>query len=250
MRTLAVLSVLMWTACGGGGEDPTGTTTGGTTGATTGTATGNTTGTGTGTGTCTTWVATYDLTGSRFHIDALLDFTILLEEPYSDDLNMGPGELTVRFVDDGGAPGEGAVTVGDYALTQNFTTGSPALASVNTDLVNTASDPCGVASGTLAGDTASWSPAQLDPHCQNGEISCEGIFCGESGSPPEDAPFVFDDVCGTLPITDFVFSADRTSFTMAQVEVSSDANQSTFMDFVGTQVDLQMDADTPACLCP
>ena len=66
---------------------------------------------------------TYDLTGSTFFIDALLDFTITVQAPYDEDLNMGPGQLTVEFQDVGGAPGDGALAITDSQLTQNFVTG-------------------------------------------------------------------------------------------------------------------------------
>lgn len=71
----------------------------------------------TGPQTCTTWLATYDLTGSVFTIDALFDFTITLQTPYSGPTNMGPGTITLRFPDAGGAPGAGPVVVTEYHLT-------------------------------------------------------------------------------------------------------------------------------------
>ncbi|MBW2457799.1 MAG: hypothetical protein JRI68_25060, partial [Deltaproteobacteria bacterium] len=146
---------------------------------------------GAGGSACDTWLVTYDLTGSEFFIDALIDFTITCQAPHNEDHNMGPGTVTLRFPDDGGAPGAGPVTIVDYQLTQNFVTGNT-LATVTTQLETTAADACGVATGELSGSTLTWSPATMQPYCRDGQVSCAGVACGTMGSPPANAPFVFD----------------------------------------------------------
>jgi len=205
--------------------------------------------TSTAPGDCSTWVMTYDLTGSRFFIDALVDFTITLQEPYDADENMGPGTLTLRMADVGGSPSSGTVALVDYALTQDFITGN-AVAQVHTEIENTASDTCGVATGSLDGTLLTWSPATISNHCQNGQISCTGAFCGTAGSPPEDEPEILTDACSDQPITDFVFDAALESFEMETVVVSMDANATAAIQFTGTLLSAELDKATPSCLCP
>jgi hypothetical protein len=200
-------------------------------------------------GTCNTWIATYDLTGRRFFIDALMDFTITLQEPYGADANMGPGTITIRIADDGGAMAPGPAWIIDYALTQDFVTGN-AVASVHTDLDNLAVNECGVASGTLDGTTLSWAPEAMVDHCQNGQISCVGAFCGTAGSPPEGQPEVIVDDCGDQPVKAFDFSADLSTFTMDAMVISQDNNATAALAYVGTLVSSELDSNTPACLCP
>ena len=246
-RSMLLFVCALWVGACGGSDKDSDSNTGGTG---TGTATGTATGTGTGTGSgCNTWAVTYDLAGSTFFIDAVLDFTITVQAPYDEDRNMGPGQLTVEFQDVGGAPAHGAVAITDYQLTQNFVTGI-ALAEVTTLLENTAADSCGAATGTLAGDTATWNPSQLDPYCQTGEVSCVGSFCGTSGSPPEGQPFTYDNVCGTQALEAFVFSPDHSSFSAAGVVVAQDANQTSTMTLVGTETSRELRQGQPDCLCP
>ena len=85
-RTLALalalsLSVLM--ACGG--DDDAGTASTDSDTMSPDTMPTGTTQTTSSTGQCSTWVMTYDLTGSKFFIDALIDFTITLQDPYDAD---------------------------------------------------------------------------------------------------------------------------------------------------------------------
>lgn len=264
-----IFTMLAAAACGdddSGQSTPTGTTatgtgsgsggSGGSGGTGTGTAGGTTTGGGGGgtggSGACTTWLVTYDLTGSTYFIDAsLMDFTITCQTPYDADPNMGPGSITLRFPDDGGAPGEGPVSIVEYSLVQNFVTGVPNVASVTTDLATTAGpEDCGVTQGTLSGTTLAFSPAEMNPYCRDGSVSCQGGLCGTSGSPPANDPFVFANDCSEpFPLNDFEFTNGVADFTMAGVVVSSDANQTTTMTFVGTQSDLQEDTNTPGCAC-
>ncbi len=236
------------TSSGAGGNTSTGS--GGNT--STGTGSGTTSGSGgAGGGACNSWLVTYDLTGSVFFIDALIDFTITCKEPYSEDHNMGPGSITLRFPDDNGVPGPGAVSVVSYSLKQNFVTGISA-ASVTTDLNTTAGpDTCGVGSGQLSGGTIKWSPSELAPYCRDGQVSCKGVLCGTSGSPKEGQPLVFSNDCATpLPLNDFVLSQGIDKLDMTAVVVSKDSNQTTTLALKGTKTESKLDAATPSCACP
>ena len=109
---------------------------------------------------------------------------------------------------------------------------------------------CRVATGSLDGTLLTWSPATISNHCQNGQISCTGAFCGTAGSPPEDEPEILTDACSDQPITDFVFDAALESFEMETVVVSMDANATAAIQFTGTLLSAELDKATPSCLCP
>jgi hypothetical protein len=248
------------TDTGGSGTEETGTDTGdtGTDTGGTGTDTGATTTGGTTTETTTTggqvcdsWVATYDLTGSEMYIESLLDFTITVAEPYTDEDKTGPATMKIRFTDDGGAPGTGAAQIIEYNFVQDFVTGGFGT-FVTTDLLSySGPEPCGTATGTLSGGTITWSPAEMVPLCQDGTVSCSGGFCGSNGAPPENDPFVFDEDCtGTMDLNDFEFTNGIDEFTMDTVVLSDDGNQVTSIMFVGTKTDESLDPATPECACP
>lgn len=231
----------------------TSTNTGPTTTTDDATSAGSETGTGETGGACSSIVVTYDLTGSVIQIDALVDFEITVQEPYTDDLNTGPGTITVRFADDGnGNPVAGTAQIIEYSLDQNFVTGSQGLAVVTTDLTTTSGpDACGTAVGEFDGSAIAWNPAELDPYCRDGMVSCEGTVCGTQGAPPSDMPFVFADDCTEpFPLNDFEFTNGVDAFTMSAVTVSMDNNQTVTQTFVGAAVDTMIDAQTPACACP
>jgi hypothetical protein len=190
-------------------------------------------------GACT-WLATYDLTGSRFYIQATVDFTITVQEPYDEDLNTGPGRIVLRYPDGGGAPADGEVSLVEYQLTWDFVTGVDGLASVHTVIENQAGpEPAGLISGALSGDTLAWASPDLQT-CQEGQISCTGGFCGTGGSPPEDEPQLVTG-CEPWTILDFTLSPDRQTLDMPAAVVSSDADTETAMAFHGTRVELVED---------
>ncbi|MCB9680538.1 MAG: hypothetical protein H6733_03630 [Alphaproteobacteria bacterium] len=199
---------------------------------------------------CDRWIATYDLEGSVFSIDALVDFDITVTQPYSADDHMGPGTMVVRFEDDGGAPGGGNAEILSYSLTQNFVTSAFGLVTITTDLQNDAGpQTCGVSTGTLAGTTLGWDVGAMTDYCSVGTISCAGILCGTSGAPPSGTPQSIND-CSDFPLNDFTFSSDLTTFSSTPVVVSSDANQTTTMTFQGTMTSLTLDTSGDACTCP
>ena len=185
------------------------------------------------------WLVTYDLTGSTYVIDALVDFTITVQEPYDDNLNMGPGMMILRFPDDDDKPGSGTIEMVEYNLRQNFVTGM-SLAEVTTD-IQTSVGPnhhVAYAHGVLDADTLTWNPAEASSYCRDGQVSCTGSLCGTSGSPPEGDPFVFDyDCTEPLPLNPFVFTNGLSNFTMEAVTISQDSNQTTSLSFVGTETD-------------
>jgi hypothetical protein len=244
-RSIWTLTTLL--ACGGGGGDGDGTATT-TDSLAPGTVTGAATGTPTASTDCTTWVATYDLTNSKFFIDSTLDFTITVQEPYDDDENMGPGTMAIRFADVNGAAGDGPAAIVNYALTQDFITGN-AVATVHTQLDNTASAECGVAGGSLSSTILTWAPGEMSDYCQNGQISCEGDFCGSFGTPPEDEPVVYDNVCTAFPLNQFTVSSDLSTISMLPVEVSNDGTTTTAMTYEATLIDVVADPNSPACFC-
>ena len=147
---------------------------------------------------------------------------------------MGPGLLTLTFAADGtGAIVDGPVTMTYFELDPFFVTGVSGFADVTTDLENLGEEGgAAIATGTLAGGTLTWDGV-LDPYCQTGSVGCAGIFCGTSGAPPEDAPFTFNNDCTTMPLNDFVFSADHTTFSAAAVLLSKDADQETAIALEG-----------------
>lgn len=187
--------------------------------------------------TCT-WLATYDLTGSRFYIEAQVDFTITVQEPYGEDHNTGPGWLVLEYASGpDGLPADGPVALVDYELTWDFVTGMNGLATVHTAVHNEAStSPEGELVGTLAASTLSWADPALEV-CQDGLISCSGMFCGMSGSPQSNSPATVA-TCEPWALNDFVVSPDRVNIDMAPAQVSADADSETSMGFHGTLVDI------------
>jgi len=197
-------------------------------------------------GDCQSWLVTYDLTGSVFQIDSTQSFTITLEEPYDEPLNMGPGTITLRLPDDNGAPGAGPAMIVEYALTQDFITGAVGT-DVHTVLNNTAGpEACGVATGALGADLLPWAPAEIAPYCQDGMVSCMGGFCGMFGAPPADMPIIYEDDCTTtLPLNPFTFTDGVDAFTMPPVSVDKQAT----LALVGTMTEMVLDEATPECAC-
>lgn len=222
MRTVAWIGAIIGlTSCGDGGDD----------------------------GECSSWLATYDLTGSTFFIDATLDFTITCDEPYDADDTMGPGVVVVRFSNDGGAPAPGTAMVVSYSMDQDFVTGAAGIASVHTELENaTPTEECGNAVGTYDGTAITWTGGTLANYCQTGQVSCTGGQCGNFGSPPEGEPIVYDG-CTSMALSDFTFNEDLSTLAMAATVVNQDDNQTTSLTLVGSLVTLVEDATSPRCAC-
>lgn len=191
-----------------------------------------------------TWLATYDLTGSQFTIDAQVDFTITVQEPYEDDHNTGPGWLVLEYgYGDDGFPADGDVALVDYELTWDFVTGMNGLVTVHTDVHNVASAaPGGELVGTLSAGAIAWADPALEV-CQDGLISCNGMFCGTSGSPEPDSPATVSN-CEPWALNDFVVSPDFVTIDMTPARVQSDADAAEMaLGFHGTLVHV-------ALVCP
>ena len=239
----------------GNGSDPTDPTdpTGATDPTTGNPTTGPSDSTG-ATGDCSSVVVTYDLEGSRINIDAIVDFEITVQPPYDEDLNTGPGTMTIRFAtDDSGTPLPGSASILDYSLVQNFVTGSAGLATVTTDLTGTSGpDECGVATGMFDGVLLTFdAPPQMDPYCLNGTITCNGTFCGMGGSPPQGMPQQFvDDCADPHPLDTFAFAGGVDTFTSPPIITSMGDGSTVTMTFAGTATSMEVDDATPACACP
>jgi hypothetical protein len=222
------------------------------------TGTSSSTTTATSTGDCQSWLLTYDLTGSKLNIDAdMASFEITLQEPYGDELNMGPGYLMLRAPDVGGAPGLGEISILELRLTENFATGVEGFAMVYTDLeIDAGPDVCGLVSGQgSAGEgtqpaTIAWAESALPDYCQTGTVSCIGLLCGSMGAPPEDDPIVYDEECSTLPLASFEVEPDLSTIGMPPVVVRKEAGTTTTVALSGTLIDATLDAKPPKCICP
>jgi hypothetical protein len=203
---------------------------------------------------CATWLLTYDLTGSRLFIESdVADYEVTLEEPYSDDLNMGPGRMTIRVPDVGGAPGPGRVDIVEFEMTQDYSVGVEGFVYVRTNLeVASGEAVCGLVSGdqSSAGDDVSWPDPNMPGYCQNGTVSCTGFLCGTSGSPPADSPFVVDDECGPLPLNGLQLSDDYETLGMTPVVLRDEDGSVLRLGLMGSQVDAVLDGATPKCACP
>jgi hypothetical protein len=198
---------------------------------------------------CQVWEITYDLTNSEFEISGTPlgqgDQVNVVQEPYDDDENIGPGNLVMRFHDVGGAPG-GQAFITSYAMDIHFVVDGNA--TITTDLVTDAGpDECGVAFGMLEAGTVPWDPATIAGMHTVGTILCEGLFGCNLGGLPDGMPVLVDDTTDQ-PINPFQFSADLTSFSMAPIVIANDDQSTTSWTYVGTQTSREL-VGAPACLC-
>lgn len=201
-------------------------------------------------GACQVWEITYDLEGSEFEIsDTPLnagDQVNVLTMPYDADDTVGPGTFVLRFEDVDGAPGGMAAMVA-YQMSMHFVVDS-GFTTVSTDLeADAGPDECGVTTGSFGGDTVAWMPSAIVGHHSMGQILCEGGLCG-AGGLPDGMPVAMDEVTDQ-PVSDFVFSMDRSSFTMEQTVIAMDTNSTTAWTYMGTETSREL-VDAPPCLCP
>ena len=101
-----------------------------------------------------TWVLTYGLEGRVDITDTPLD--IGNAEVFVGGLDTD--ELVLRVPDDGGAPADGAAVLTAFNLLQDFTVSVNLFGEIAlfTNLLSTAADECGVATGQLEGSTVAW----------------------------------------------------------------------------------------------
>jgi hypothetical protein len=200
-------------------------------------------------GDCQVWEITYDLTNSEFEIDdtpfGAGDQVNVVAEPYDGDKTVGPGKFVLQFADVEGAPG-GQAFMHAYDMTLDFTVSSLG-ANVATDLQTDAGPAeCGITSGTLNGNSLTWSPSAVVGMHTVGQILCTGNLCG-AGGLPNGTP-VPQDETSDMPVSPFVFNGELTGFTMAKTTIQQDNNSKTSWMYVGTEVSRELVA-APACLC-
>lgn len=133
---------------------------------------------------CNAWIVEYALApGSKIEqSDTPL---------YAGDgvFDLGPGSIQLRFPDDHGRPGPGAVELVSYQVKIDFSVTTSVL-GIRTVLATHAlsratADACGVAArGTLDAGVLTWS-SPVAGYRTDGTISCRGPLCGHFGMPPE-----------------------------------------------------------------
>ena len=105
---------------------------------------------------CETWVVEYELSGSKFDIRN----TPFGAGDASNDI--GPGTLKLRFMDDNGSLGAGAVSLISYNMTMNFDVNM-----VLSELTGEAGpDECGVTSGDYSAGAITWSGPMRGYHVE------------------------------------------------------------------------------------
>lgn len=188
---------------------------------------------GSGGGACIpAWDVTYAVTGTFMITGTTLGL--------GDAENaIGPGSLTLRFLDVGGVPDDGVAALVSYDMPIAFTQDTAGL-EVATDVKAKAGAPggCGVASGVLSGDTLAWDECTYDatngdsptswtpdasasgPGCVAGYNSAGTVTCTDGSAVAncsqgnlQDGVNMVDDTW-SQPLNDFVLSADLASFSM------------------------------------
>ena len=124
---------------------------------------------------------------------------------------IGPGSMVLRF--------EGSnVTMISYRMRESFSVRAKTVGfttTVSTDATSTATgEGCAIVRGTFDGRTIHWL-TPLAGYRTDGTVTCSGSFCGSFGTPPRGSTPLH---IGPAPqrFSDFVFSADRATFTMAR----------------------------------
>ncbi len=140
--------------------------------------------------------------------------------------DVGPGEVKLRFGDEGGKPAAGAVELLKLEVVTKFTVESKVVGlktTVRTDAVaKNTPGKCGViARGTLTGNRVTWQ-GSAEGYRSDGKLFCEGVMCGKMGAPPAgESPVKM----GPYPVhyQPFSFGADLKRFTMPFSEVARSA---------------------------
>jgi hypothetical protein len=205
--------------------------------------------TDTGLGDCQVWEITYDLEGSTFEISGTPlmagDQVNTVTMPYDADDHVGPGTFVLRFQDVGGAPGGLAAMVA-YTMSIHFVIDS-GVTTVATDIEAEAGpDECGLTVGNLAGTTVAWAPPAIVGTHSMGQVLCTGALCGAGGLPNGD-PVPQDETSDQL-VSDFVFSEDLSSFTMAPTVTGMDANSTQTWTYAAVETSREL-VIGPTCLC-
>jgi hypothetical protein len=229
----------------------------------------------TGTDCPDSWLLTYGISGRVDITDTPLDIG-------NADAQVGglqSDEIVLRLPDDGGEPGQGEVWVTSFDLLQDFTVAINLLGlgeiAIDTYLMSTASDACGLASGQREGSTISWdactfgarhgtnnwSPDEgaegagcISDYHVEGVVECldDSVLASCSDGWLEDGENVLDYVYNQ-PMLNFQFdSADLERFTMTAgavgAEVPTYTNNRTWLSLSGELKHMRLEP-TPACLC-
>lgn len=178
-----------------------------------------------------TWDVTYEIKGNFMITGTTLGL--------GDATNaIGPGTLTLRFPDSGGAPATGGIALLAYNMPIKFSKETTGLV-VDTDVVTSAGpNGCGIAAGKLEGTKLlwescmynasngdspdSWTPddAASGPGCIADYKSVGTVTCTENGilvKCMQGNLMVGEnkqDEMWNQPLNTFVFAADLKSFTM------------------------------------
>lgn len=178
-----------------------------------------------------TWDVTYEIKGDFFITGTTLGL--------GDATNpIGPGTLTLRFPDSGGAPATGGIVLLDYNMPIKFSKDTMGLV-VDTDVVASAGpNGCGIASGKLEGanllwdscmynasngdSPTSWTPddAANGPGCIAGYKSVGTVTCTDNSALASCMQGNLKDGANmqnetwNQPLNTFVFAADLKSFSM------------------------------------
>ena len=219
------------------------------------------------------WVLTYALEGRVDITHTPLD--IGNAEVFVGGL--ASDELVLRIPDDGGVPADGQVWITDFNLLQDFTVSVDLLGEIAlfTDLLSTASDECGLASGRLLRDNIDWDECSYgSEHGTNGwspdegaegpgcvsDYRVEGIVdCVDDSLLASCADGWLDDGENELdyvynqPMLSLEFdSTDLDRFTMEGTaygaEIPTYTNNRTWLALEGVLKSKELEP-TPACLC-
>ena len=186
-------------------------------------------------------------------------------------------EIVLRLADDDGVPADGQVLITDFELLQDFQVSVNMWGEIAiiTDLLSSASDECGLASGQLDGSmmiwdecsfgaeygTTSWSPDEsaygpgcISDHRVEGIVECldDSVLAScEDGWLDEGENrlnYVYNQ-----PMLDFEFDgSDLESFSMTGLEYGTElptfTNNRTWLSLVGDLKSMSLEP-TPDCLC-
>lgn len=173
---------------------------------------------------CESWLVRYELMGSQFEIRGVIggDRT----------QTIGPGTMLIRYpVDANDERTEGAVSIVEYGMTINFNE-----TGVETDIMSMAGpDDCGLAMGTLATSTITWSSG-IAGHQARGTVTCNAdeVVCAFAGLPVGEPVERNNDY--ELPLAPFAFDPTGKSFEAGFVEIPSpDDPGDSFLKLIGTE---------------
>jgi len=219
------------------------------------------------------WVLTYAIEG---HVD-ITNTPLDIGNATADVGGLDRDELVLRVADDGGEPAEGTVLITAFELLQDFTVSVNLMGEValETYLLSSAEDECGLATGDLQGATVTWDECTYGPDHGTTKWSPDEGASGEgciSDYHVEGTVDCMDDSilasCGDgwledgLNTLDYVYDQPMLSldfesdsleaFTMQGssygAELPTYTNNRTWLTLEGTLKSMTLEP-TPDCLC-